>query len=66
MLPCESAEDQHGSLEKKIEKNIERDQRNIRELKSLGWTPLTIWGCEVHKHNLEEIEKKIVAFLAEQ
>ena len=24
----------------KIEKNIERDQRNICELKSLGWTPL--------------------------
>jgi len=50
----------------KIEKNIERDKRNIGELKILGWTPLTIWGCEVHKRNLEEIEKKIAAFLAEQ
>lgn len=50
----------------KIKKNIDRDQRNICELKSLGWTPLIIWGCEVHKRNLEEIKEKITNFLAER
>ena|SRR5579872_2558023 len=30
----------------KLNGNVERDQRNARELKKQGWKVLTIWECE--------------------
>lgn len=34
---------------KKIERNIERDKYNDRELTSLGWTVLHFWGKDIMK-----------------
>lgn len=31
----------------KIEKNIERDNRKINELKKIGWNVVVIWQCEI-------------------
>lgn len=31
----------------KFERNVARDQRNKRQLKSLGWNVVTVWECEV-------------------
>ena len=31
----------------KLMKNKERDERNIRELRKLGWRVLVIWECEI-------------------
>lgn len=31
----------------KIEKNKERDRRNLRDLEALGWDVMTIWQCEI-------------------
>lgn len=42
----------------KFNNNIERDERNINELESLGWTVITIWECEI-KENLQICTKKI-------
>ncbi|MBN8967491.1 MAG: DNA mismatch endonuclease Vsr [Rhizobiales bacterium] len=36
----------------KIEGNRLRDRRNLRELKKAGWTPLTVWECELAKFDL--------------
>jgi DNA mismatch endonuclease, patch repair protein len=31
----------------KIERNIIRDQRNLRAIEELGWVPFVIWECEL-------------------
>lgn len=36
----------------KIFGNIERDKRNARELKKLGWKIITIWECQINKANV--------------
>ena len=32
---------------KKITRNVERDQQNIKQLKSQGWNVITIWECQL-------------------
>ncbi len=51
--------------EKKRSDNQERDKRNIKELKKLGWDVLVIWECELKKSS-EKTEKKIFKFLNNQ
>ncbi|MBM3760215.1 MAG: DNA mismatch endonuclease Vsr [Acidobacteria bacterium] len=31
----------------KLEANRERDKKNLRQLKKLGWTSITIWECQL-------------------
>lgn len=49
---------------RKIERNIERDQNNFKELKNIGWRVFIIWECELKKKiapaNLEKLFLKIV------
>lgn len=33
----------------KLQGNVERDRRNVRALRKLGWRVLTIWECELRK-----------------
>ena len=37
----------------KIGKNVERDQKNINDLRCLGWRVIVVWECEL-KHNREQ------------
>lgn len=46
----------------KLEGNRERDQRNRRALRRLGWSVLVIWECEVKRG--ERLRGKIEKFLA--
>lgn len=50
--------------QRKIERNIERDQNNVKELKNIGWRVFIIWECELKKKiapsNLEKLFLKIV------
>ncbi|HVT83697.1 MAG TPA: very short patch repair endonuclease [Chitinophagaceae bacterium] len=40
----------------KFKKNVERDERKIKELQKLGWQVIVIWECELKgKINLKEI-----------
>jgi DNA mismatch endonuclease (patch repair protein) len=32
---------------KKIQGNVERDKRNKKELKKLGWHVITVWECQI-------------------
>lgn len=50
--------------QKKITGNMERDKRNVEELKVLGWEVITIWQCEIKKKNIEHLKKKINNFLS--
>lgn len=39
---------------KKILRNVERDELNIKELKERGWKVLVVWECELKKATIDE------------
>lgn len=50
-------ETNHEFWQEKIGKNIERDHRNILELKEKGWNVIIVWQCEIK--NKEELEIRL-------
>ena len=38
----------------KIEKNVQRDERDYEKLRSLGWRILVVWECELKKDKKED------------
>jgi DNA mismatch endonuclease (patch repair protein) len=46
----------------KFRKNQERDQRDITELESMGWTAVTVWECQI-KNDLDGVIKDLVILL---
>jgi DNA mismatch endonuclease, patch repair protein len=45
----------------KLEGNVQRDRRNKRLLKKLGWSVLVIWECQIT--NISRLRKKLDLFL---
>ena len=45
----------------KFDGNVERDRRNIRQLRELGWDVLVVWECETK--DAESVEAKLRDFL---
>lgn len=45
----------------KLDKNLKRDQNNLRKIEELGWDALVVWACEVK--NLKLLKKKLTSFL---
>jgi DNA mismatch endonuclease (patch repair protein) len=53
--------------EKKLQGNVERDQRNQQALKDQGWRVLVIWECQTKKPDeLAEILKDKILTLSKQ
>ena len=50
---------------KKLDGNIERDKKNIMQLKDMGWKITIIWECETKKTNREKLVKKIQKYLCD-
>jgi DNA mismatch endonuclease (patch repair protein) len=48
---------------KKLDKNKERDSKNIMELKNNGWNVLVIWECETKKKKIDLLRNKIIDYL---
>jgi DNA mismatch endonuclease (patch repair protein) len=48
----------------KLERNRERDERNVEALRELGWEVLTVWECEVR--DPATLMPRVVAFLEQQ
>ncbi len=46
----------------KRKQNVDRDRRNLRALRKLGWSVLIIWECDI-RHRLSVVERKLAAFL---
>lgn len=44
----------------KFRRNVARDRHNRRTLQSAGWRVLTIWECEIRRH---DIRQRVVSFL---
>lgn len=34
---------------KKLERNVERDEQNLRQLRKQGWRAIVVWECELKK-----------------
>lgn len=47
----------------KIQRNVERDQQNIKALEDAGWQVIVIWECELKKKMLEETMNSVEAKL---
>ena len=47
----------------KIQRNVERDQQNIKALEDAGWKVIVIWECELKKKTLEETMNSVEAKL---
>lgn len=47
--------------QRKFEKNLLRDRKNLRALRRLGWGVLTIWECELK--SLHKVEGRVRRFL---
>ncbi len=47
--------------DKKIDGNIERDKKNIRNLENLGWKTLTLWTCEIINQDL--LKHRLISFM---
>lgn len=45
----------------KLGANRERDQRNKRMLKALGWRVMTIWECQLNTRHLSSLARNIKA-----
>jgi len=46
---------------RKLDKNVERDKKNLRLLRRQGWRVLTVWECELRKP--ERVERRLLRFL---
>ncbi len=44
----------------KIQKNVERDKRNIDLLSNMGWNVLVVWECQLKKKHFEETMNLLV------
>lgn len=55
-LPLPKSNPEYWKL--KFERNIGRDKRNLRILKSNGWKVVIIWECEI-KHSLDKVVGRI-------
>ena len=45
---------------KKIQSNVERDQRNYAQLQQMGWRTIAVWECELKTELRSETLNKIV------
>lgn len=52
--------------ETKFSKNVERDERNLKELEDAGWTVHVIWECELKKDKREATLGKLIPRLRQE
>jgi DNA mismatch endonuclease (patch repair protein) len=48
----------------KLARNRERDKRNQKVLRALGWNIMVIWECQTT--DMERLEKRVFRFLKNQ
>ena len=46
---------------KKFTENIERDEKNLKKLESMGWKTVSVWECDlVEESSLINLEKELL------
>jgi DNA mismatch endonuclease (patch repair protein) len=48
----------------KLDRNLKRDQKNLKALEELGWRPLVIWECQTRDET--KMRRAIVRFLGKR
>ena len=46
--------------EAKFRRNVERDRAAVAALTQMGWTPITIWECELKKDRIDATMEKVI------
>lgn len=46
--------------EAKFRRNVERDRAAVTALTQMGWTPITIWECELKKDRIDATMEKVI------
>ncbi|MEP7336821.1 MAG: very short patch repair endonuclease [Acidobacteriota bacterium] len=49
--------------EAKLKRNVERDRKNRKKLKALGWTTLVVWECKLK--NPDAVFSALIRFLSD-
>jgi DNA mismatch endonuclease (patch repair protein) len=47
----------------KLRRNVQRDARNLKELKKLGWRVLVVWECQVRNSKAQRLQARLKRFL---
>jgi DNA mismatch endonuclease (patch repair protein) len=50
----------------KFKANVERDSKNLKDLKTAGWRVLVVWECELKKADETDLFQKIRMFLQDE
>ncbi|MBI4681202.1 MAG: DNA mismatch endonuclease Vsr [Nitrospirae bacterium] len=50
--------------EKKISGNVERDKKNIRQLKKAGWQVIVLWQCRLGKKQSDKWQNSLIEKLS--
>lgn len=50
--------------EKKISGNVERDKKNIRQLKKTGWQVIVLWQCQLGKKQSDKWQNSLIEKLS--
>jgi len=49
----------------KFEQTVERDKRNCRKLRAMGWRVIVVWQCELYRDTVQAIERVAGALSSE-
>lgn len=47
----------------KLSKNVEKDERNTKTLREMGWKVIVVWECEIEKHFEKTINELILKII---
>lgn len=50
----------------KFDRNLERDERNLRELRAMGWTVHVVWECQLKKGAVDATMAELLPQLARE
>lgn len=51
---------------KKLYRNKERDESNLKELENMGWNVIIVWECELKKNKREETLEELFVQITSQ
>lgn len=47
--------------DEKVKRNAERDRRNLRKLRRMGWRVIVVWECQTRK--IDQLERRLQSFI---
>lgn len=50
----------------KFDRNLERDERNLRALHEMGWTVHVVWECQLKKDTIDATMAELLPQLARE